>query len=365
MKITVVGPAYPLRGGIAHHVYCLKQELSSRRHEVQVLSFKTLYPRILFPGTTTLDPSQLKLDPGALPVLHPLNPLTWSEAAKEARQFAPDAVVFEWWNPFFSPVIGSLARRFKKNGWNTVLECHNVFPHERNLLDRPLIRFAFDPMDNFITHSVRDQQDVLTLFPGRRVRVASLPRMTEFAKERQRSHPLPTLLFFGIVRKYKGLEVLIRAMPMVLSKLKCQLIIAGEFYEPVSRYEKLIRECGIEPHVRMENRYVPNEEVSELFSQADVLVLPYLSASQSAIAQIAFANRLPVIASRVGGLPDVVIERVNGLLVPPHSPQALAHAVISFFTDNLREIFVKNISSSNQPDFVEVGKVIEEIAGHN
>jgi glycosyltransferase involved in cell wall biosynthesis len=346
MRITLVGPAYPLRGGIAHHVYWLKRELSSRNHEVQVISFRSLYPRLLFPGTTVFDASRLKLDAGGAAILDSLNPLTWLKAARAIKSFAPDAVVIQWWNPFFAPSMGTLARLLKRARLRCIMECHNVLPHERRAIDAPLLKYALSPADYLITHSTGDKKDAMEIAPGKAVEVAPLPTIEDFSGGASARRDGRTILFFGIVRKYKGLDVLLRAMPRALSEVDCRLIVVGEFYEPVEKYNRLIGELGLERSVTIENRYVANEEVPALFAAADVLVLPYLSATQSGVARIALANSLPIIASRTGGLSEVVIEKVNGLLFAPGDADALAECIIEYFKNGLGSAFAANLKSS-------------------
>ncbi|HLG16578.1 MAG TPA: glycosyltransferase [Blastocatellia bacterium] len=345
MRLTIVGPAFPLRGGIAHHVYWLKRELIVRGHAVQVVSFRRLYPAILFPGKTTTDTSQLKLDAGAEPILDPLNPVTWIRAARAIRGFNPDAALVQWWNPLFAPLSGTLIRLLKRRGIACIVECHNVLPHERSPLDRPLLRYAFSPVSRFITHSKADREELLNTFGEKDVTVASLPALGEFSSRGDKVRGGHTMLFFGIVRKYKGLDVLLRAMPKVLSEIECDLMIAGEFYDSVEKYRELISSLGLERHVRIDNRYVPNEEVPALFKRADVLVLPYLSATQSGVAGIAQANALPIIASSAGGLAEVVEEKVSGLLFPPGDSDALAERIVYFFKENLGPAFGANMRS--------------------
>src|SRR6267143_1411659 len=361
MRITVIGPAYPLRGGIAHHVYCLKQELTRRGHSVQVISFRKLYPNIFFPGKTELDVSSATLDPGAEPVLSPLHPITWVRAFKRVKTFSPDGIIFQWWQPFFGLMIGTLARLFRKKGWRCIVECHNVFPHEGTPFDRLLVKFALRPADAFITHSRKEEADLLPLVPGKRIIVASLPTPGEFFDARNHARDGGTILFFGKVRKYKGLDVLLAAMPKVLSQIDCQLLIVGEFYDSIEKYRQLIRTLELEGHVQIDNRYVPNEEVVGIFDRADVLVLPYLSATQSAVAQIALRNGLPVIASRTGGLSEVVIENVNGMLFPPGDSNALADKIISYFSNNSGPVFARNIISNSATPREDLGQVIEDL----
>ncbi len=345
MKVTIIGPAYPFRGGIAHHVYWLRRELTARGHNVQVISFRTLYPKFLFPGKTMFDASEKKLDANALALLNPLNPVTWLEARRAIESFAPDLALVEWWHTFFSPVLGSLVRALKRSGVGLCIECHNILPHERRWIDRRLASFTFSPVDNFITHSNADREDLLSLMPGKQADVAYLPTFTEFTSADEAARDGRTILFFGIVRKYKGLDVLLKAMPGVLARVDCKLRIVGEFYEPLETYLQIIREAGLESSVDIVNRYVANEEVPRLFAEADVLVLPYLNATQSAVARIAFANALPIVASRTGGLSEVVRDQVTGLLAPPGDSDALADKLVEYFTKRLGPAFAANIRS--------------------
>jgi glycosyltransferase involved in cell wall biosynthesis len=172
--------------------------------------------------------------------------------------------------------------------------------------------------------------------------------LKEFHKAGQAKRDGRTILFFGKVRKYKGLGVLLDALPKVLSQIECELAIVGEFYDSIATYRQRIQELGIGPHVRIENRYVPNEEVPALFEQADVLVLPYVSASQSGVAQIALSNALPVIASKAGGLSEAIAEDVNGLLFPVGDAQALSEQIIHYFQNNLGPKFAQNLRDASK-----------------
>jgi glycosyltransferase involved in cell wall biosynthesis len=365
MRVSVIGPAFPLRGGIAHHVYWIQQRLTARDHIVQVVSFRKLYPSMFFPGTTELDSSRLRFDAGALPILSPLNPATWFRAFKLIKFFAPDVVVFQWWQPFFAPLIGTLARWLRRSGLQCLIECHNIFSHERIPLDRLLVRFALSPADHLITHSMNNREELLTLVPGKKVTVSPLPTLDEFSTPGIANREGRTILFFGKVRKYKGLDLLLAAMPKVLSRIECRLVVIGEFYDSMEKYQKMVLKLGIENNVRIDNRYVPNEEVPAIFDGADVLVLPYLSATQSGVARIALSNRLPIIASRTGGLSESVVEDFNGMLFPPGDSSALADRIIEYFTANRGPVFAKNMLASSGPELCTIIETIEELARHD
>ncbi len=348
MRVTLIGPAYPLRGGIAHHTYWLRQALIARGHEVQTISFRQLYPALLFPGTTQLDNSQLKLETEALALLTSLNPLSWRAAFKKVITFAPDVVVYQWWHSFFAPLVGTLARAIRRAGVKQIIECHNVFPHEGTPVDRLLLAYAFAPVDLFIAHAEKNRQDLAAVVPEKPVRLSPLPTLNEFRSQNRATRDGRTLLFFGMVRKYKGLHVLLEAMPKVLSEIDCRLQVIGEFYDAIEPYEQQIQKLGLVRQVHLENRYVANEEVPTIFEQADALVMPYLRATQSGVAQIALSNGLPVIASTAGGLSETITENVNGLLFPPGDANALAAQIIHYFTHHLGSRFAENLRQMEQ-----------------
>jgi glycosyltransferase involved in cell wall biosynthesis len=343
MRLSIIGPAYPLRGGIAHHVYWLRREMAARGHAVQVISFRKLYPSLLFPGTSERDRSGLKFDAGAEPLLGPLNPLSWSRAARAIEAFAPDLIVIEWWQPFFAPLIGTLSRRLHRRGHRVVVECHNVLPHEGSPADRLLTRFAFAAIDQFIVHARSDEERLRQIAGDRPISLSPLPRLPEFEATAVGRRDGRRLLFFGKVRRYKGLDVLLAAMPKVLAQVECELLVVGEFYENVETYRRFIDKHGLERHVKIIDRYVTNEEVTGFFAEADVLVLPYTSASQSGVAQIALANDLPIIASRAGGLCDGLSDGVDGLSVTPGDSADLADKIVSYFTNNNGPVFASNL----------------------
>jgi glycosyltransferase involved in cell wall biosynthesis len=243
-----------------------------------------------------------------------------------------------------------------------LLECHNVTPHESSLLDSVLTRFAFAPVHHFITHSREDKKNLLTVSPRAEVRVAPLPAIKEFYAGRQPARDGRTILFFGIVRKYKGLEVLLRAMPAVLRELDCQLVVVGEFYGPEAPYQSLVRDLGIQDHVRLENRYLANEEIPGCLDRADVLVLPYLSASQSGVARLALLHGLPIIASNTGGLSEVVQDGRSGFLFEPGDAEALAETIVRYFRGGFGPQFAKFIRTSSAEGSASVADVVEEMA---
>lgn len=362
MNLVIVGPAFPLRGGIAHHVYHLYKALQNRGHSVHVVSYRRLYPGFVFPGKTMRDTSNEALDPNALQILDSINPVTWIRALKTIKLLEPDLVVFEWWTPVLGPAIGTIARILRRTGVKCIFECHNVFPHEKTLLDLPMVQYGMGAADAFIAFSRKNLNSLRELFPETNAFCTELPAPFAYVDTSTRAGR--TILFFGMVRSYKGLDVLLEALRIALSQIKCRLIIAGEFYEPVDRYLNFIRQSRLEPYVELDDRYIPNEEIPRLLERADVLALPYRDATQSGVLRMALGSGLPVIASAVGAFADEVVDGVNGLLVKPGDPGSLSQALIHYFSDGLGPEFARNIRlAATKGGADDLVKIIESIAG--
>jgi glycosyltransferase involved in cell wall biosynthesis len=357
LKLALVGPVYPYRGGIAHYTTMLYRELVARGHQVSLYSFKRQYPRWLFPGRTDRDPSVLKLDAQCAYTLDSLNPLTWWKTARAIRAQRPDALILQWWVPFFAPMWAVLARVARGVGIKVLFICHNVLPHEQRPWDIKLAHWVLGLGAGFVVSSQAEKSLLLTLLPGRRVEIAPHPIYDMFADQvvpreeaRQQlglSQFEPVLLFFGLVREYKGLRYLLEAVPAIQAELGAiRLLIAGEFWRDKQTYLDQMTRLGIEQNVTIVDRYIPNEKVPIYFSAADVAVLPYTDVTQSGVVQLAFGFGLPVITTRVGGLAEVVEDEETGLLVPPGDCAALAEAVRRYFREGRRARMTEAIKQS-------------------
>lgn len=348
---------HPFRGGIAQYTTMLQRELA-RHHDVVTFSFTRQYPSLFFPGKTQRDESSLALAVPATWCLDSIHPLSWWRTARLIEEQAPDLTVLMWWQPFFGPAFGTIAGHLVRRGHPCIFLCHNVVPHEASCLDRLLSWCALSRASGFVVHSKIDEEPVARFAPGRPVRVNPHPIYTQFGsvegddtervQQARRKFGLTAarvLLFFGLIRSYKGLKVLLKAMASLRDDPDLVLVVAGECYEPEREYRSLIDQLGIGSRVVFTNRFIPNEEVQTYFTAADVLVLPYLSASQSGVIQIAYALGRPVIATRVGGLPEVVFPGQTGLLIPPGDVDALAMAVREFFRAGGRQAFAQGLAS--------------------
>jgi len=346
VKITIVGTAYPFRGGIAQYIALLYRALAAR-HDVAVVTFSRQYPALLFPGRTQNeegDAESFRVPAEAL--VDSVNPLTWLRAGRLIRRRGVDLLVFKYWLPFFGPCFGTIARVVRRGRRTRVVYiCDNVIPHERRPGDRLFTRFAFGAADAFIVQSHAVERELRAFLPGARAAYVPHPVYHGFgdavpaaeARARLGLGAGPVLLFFGYVRRYKGLDVLLEAMAVVRRTLDVRLLVVGEFYDGEAPYRERIRRLALESAVTVRSDYVPNDEVKHYFSAADAVVLPYTSATQSGIAQIAYHFDLPVIATDVGGLAEVVRDGETGIVVAPGDAEALAAGITRYFTATDRE----------------------------
>ena len=347
MRICLVGPADPYRGGISQFSAMLAREMRAS-HEVLLVNFSRLYPGFLFPGKTQFNESAPALAAESRRLIDSIDPLSWRRAADAICDFEPDVVVFQWWQPFFAPAYRTMCGRIHaRSRARVVFLCHNVLPHESSPLDRGLTRLAFAGADGFVVQSREDGRILAGFSPGAKIEFNPMPvfdlfssaRAAPDADEARRALDLSgrVLLFFGLVRAYKGLRTLLEAFALLRDDFDATLLVVGEFYEDRAPYDALIRDLKIGDRVRVIDRYVPDEEVGAYFRAADVVVLPYVTATQSAIVQTAFSFERPVIVTAVGGLPDVVKDGVTGFVVPPQSPHALAGAIRRFYREDAGE----------------------------
>ena len=370
MRIVIIGTAYPLRGGIAHYVALLSQTLIRRGHDVKIITFSRQYPKFLFPGksqeetvdsgkwivnnNTKSSPSiiHFPLSTPAEQVIDSINPLTWRKAGAVAAAFKPDLILFKYWIPFFAPAYGVIARTAKRITRKLGKECKiafiadNVLPHEKRPGDLMLTKFAFRAVDYFIVQSDAVERDLKSLDRHAKFIRLDHPVYENFGSRSDRSEArrklsipddAPVILFFGYIRKYTGLDILLRAMPRIIESLPdIRLIVAGEFYGDEKEYRSIIQELRIPAkNLILATDYIPNDDVALYFSAANVTVLPYRTATQSGIVQIAYNFDVPVIATNVGGLAEIVIDGKSGIIAEDATPEAIAEAVLRYFQQRM------------------------------
>lgn len=332
MKIILIGPVYPYRGGIAYVTTHLANTLLAAGHQLKVISFSRQYPGILYPGKNDKDPSQEPMKISADYLLDPLYPWTWLNTSKIAAAYQPDLIILTWWTTFWAPAFIAL-RKLLGRQTRIALLIHNTIPHEARFYDRWLMKLVFRQADHYIVLSKRESQRLMEIIPDANPYLCDLPlhdiSRTRLSKSEARSElNLPevnkVLLFFGIVRPYKGLNILLDALAILKQRGKPPyLLIAGEFWEDKKIYEAKIQSLGLRDVVRIDDRYIPNEEVGIFFSAADLFIAPYIDGTQSGAISVAMSQNVPVLATdRIAGdMPWIHT-------VPAGDAEALAKGII-------------------------------------
>ena len=376
MKFSVIGPTHPFRGGISHYTSLLVRTLRTR-HDVQFISYSRQYPSWLYPGATDRDPSTVPAFEEQIDVrFDALSLWQWWKISGQIGQNRPDLVILPWsavyWSPFYGTFLLGLSR-FKTI--RVLFICHNVREHESSFLKSAISKMALSHGHAYVTHSEWDRKNLLSWlgkvrepqvkacvhplyqpFSGRRLNKEEARALLGIKEER-------VLLFFGFIREYKGLEYLLRSIPLLLREIPIHLIIAGEVWGNPTPYTELIRELRIGSYVSFFNRYVPNEEVSIFFDAADLVTIPYVSATQSGVVQLAFAFNKPVVVGNVGGLSEAVEDGKTGYLIPPRSPEAIAQAVVNFYLSGRAPEMVMAIQEMRSRDsWITLAGAIEELA---
>ncbi len=357
MKIVIIGTAYPHRGGIAHFIGLLFRNLQLRGHTVTLFSFSRQYPSLLFPGKTQMETGPDPLNTPSQPVLDSINPFSWIRVGLRVRRLDPDLIIFKYWLPFFAPAFGTISRiASRRRATRVLFICDNVVPHEKRPGDRLLTRYALRKEDRYIVMSASVEKDLLHLLPRARYRLVQHPVYEFFqgrfskaeARLRLGLPDRPTVLFFGYIRPYKGLQTLLDSLQIVRQQMDLHLLVAGEFYDDKNKYLDQIDRLGLHEAVTVLDQYISNDQVGLYYAASDVVALPYLSATQSGIVQICYHYDKPVIATDVGGLPEVVHDGRTGFVVPANDSAAFAQALLRYYREKRETEFTGNVAEAKK-----------------
>lgn len=380
-KIAIVGPAYPYRGGNSLFIAHLNDKLS-KQFDVTIVNYSLLYPSFLFPGTSQFDKSNVTLKAAISErIVNSISPLSWLKTAKRIKEINPDLVVFDWWHPFFSfchfSISFLLGKKFQKK---ILFITENFISHEGHFIDRLLTKIGLANASSFLSLSEKVEKDLVDISHNRKLYRSELPvydcyDLTTNENKQHNSALLPdrkyfafseddfVLLFFGYIRKYKGLDILLNAIPLLIKEIpNIKLLVVGESYDEFSFYENLVSELDLTNYVKMENRFVANEEVGKYYSVSDLVVLPYRSATQSGILNVAYGFNKPVLVTNVGGLAEFVDAKKTGIIVEPESPEAIANGIIEFYSLRKTVNFGKNIGERiSQNQFASIAQLFDKI----
>ncbi len=340
-QIVLLSPAHPLRGGIAAFTERFAQELQSKGHEVSIYSFSLQYPGFLFPGKTQFSSDPAPTGLRIKTIVNSINPLNWLKVGLELRRLRPDVIMPRYWLPFMGPCLGTILRLAKMNGHTKVVAiADNILPHEKRPGDRQFTQYFLGPVDACIVMSQSVEEDLRQFSKTKPAVCIPHPIYDNYGEKVGREAALAHLglnknqrylLFFGFIRDYKGLDLLLEAMAdNRIRQMNLKLIVAGEYYGNQEAYEKQIRDLGLENQLVLKTDYIPSEEVRYYFGAADLVVQPYKSATQSGISQMAYHFEKPMVVTAVGGLPEIVPHGKAGYVVPV-AAKAIADAVIDFY----------------------------------
>ena len=352
-KVVLIGPVYPYKGGISHYTGLMCRALR-KKYNVTMISYKYQYPKLLYKKEQRdYSNDNFKIEDTNY-WIHTANPFNWILTACKIRNLNPDMVIIQWWHPYFAPCYFMLCKCLKNI--KILFVCHNVFPHERFPMDRFLAKAVLRQGNCYIVQSKMDAADLQTIVERPVYKQTVHPTYNAFklenlskeeARKRLNIEPRKRIvLFFGFVRGYKGLKYLIQAIPEVVKKVEdVELLIVGDFAgaEEKQRYLDLIRECGLQENVKVYDGYIPDKEVEKFFAACNLVVLPYISATQSGIVQIAFGFEKPVVVTDVGGLPDVVEDGKTGYVVKSENSARLAEAIVNYFNQDMENQFTENV----------------------
>lgn len=350
MKIAYLSTFYPFRGGIAQFNASLYRALE-KKNEIHALTFKRQYPNFLFPGTSQFVTEKDKADKiPANRILDSINPFSYCSAANKIRKIQPDLILTKFWMPFFGPSLGYALKSNRKKGSINISILDNVIPHEKRIFDKSFINYFLKQNHGFIVMSDAVKNDLLSLKADAKFKFLTHPLYDHFGTKLEKlearkildiSPDRKVLLFFGFIRKYKGLDLLLETMKYLPDDYLC--LVAGEPYGSFSEYEEIIRKNNLENKVKLFVRYISDDEVPLFFSASDVCMLPYHSATQSGITGISYHFGLPVIATDVGGLRESVEPYKLGSMVAEAQENMLYAAITDYFNFNLMETYTKNL----------------------
>lgn len=358
MKICILGPAHPLRGGLASFNERLALQFQNEGHEVNLLTFSLQYPSLLFPGKTQFSTAPAPENLNIEVCVNSINPLNWIKIAKKINKSQYDILIVRYWTPFMAPCLGSIAKWVQKKGKTKVI-ClvDNLIPHEKHFFDKIFTNYFVRGIDGFVTMSQSVFDDVLDLKIQKPITLTPHPMFDNFGESMDRETALKTIdldpeyryfLYFGLIRGYKGLDFLLDAFAHAeFRKYKIKLIIAGEFYEDSAPYMAQIEKYNLADQLVMKTEFIPNDLVASYFCASDLVVLPYKDATQSGVTQIAYHFSKPMLVTNVGGLPEIVPHTICGYVVEPNI-ESITEALIDFLQNEKKDSFNEGLEKEKE-----------------
>jgi glycosyltransferase involved in cell wall biosynthesis len=376
-KIIIIGPAHPLRGGLATFDQRLAKEFNEQGDDCSIYSFSLQYPSFLFPGKTQYSDEPAPKDLKIFSVINSINPLNWIRVGNRLKKERADIIVVRYWLPFMGPALGTILRKIRKNH-HTKIICiaDNVIPHEHRAGDKAFTKYFLKPCDAFITMSSKVMDDLKKFQPGKPCKLVQHPLYDNFGEPIAKSEAREKLkinneeriiLFFGFIRKYKGLDILLDAIRILKGKTQNselrtpKLLIAGEFYEDEKPYQEQIDKLGIRGDLVLRTDFIPDGEVKYYLCAADAVIQPYRNATQSGVTPLAYHFEKPMIVTNVGGLSSLVPHEKAGLVAEP-TAESIANAIVRFYQLG-ENYFLPHLRSEKQKySWTNMVSAIKELA---
>ncbi len=371
-SVVIIGPAHPLRGGLASYDERLAKAFMDTGYKTTIYTFFYQYPSFLFPGTT-----QYSMEPAPENIsikvkINSVNPFNWLSVGNELKKLSPDIIVVRYWLPFMGPCLGTILRRVKRNHHTKVIcIADNIFPHEKRPGDTSFTKYFLKPIDGFITMSEKVLTDLHQFAKGKPSQFVPHPLYDNFGEKISKHTARKKLginiedkviLFFGFIRKYKGLDILLNAMKLLnqnSSNQKIKLLIAGEFYEDEKNYTALLNDPLINDNLIIHTEFISDSMVKYYLCAADCVVQPYRNATQSGVTPLAYHFEIPMIVTNVGGLPSLVPDKKVGLVAESNA-ESIAEKVKEYF-DLGEEFFLPHLREEKKKYSWE--KMVDEITG--
>jgi len=342
--IVIVGPAHPLRGGLASFNERLARAFQQQGHTVEIVTFSLQYPGFLFPGTTQYSSEPAPTDLSIKVKINAINPLNWISTGNYLKRLNADIIIVRYWLPFMGPCLGTILRKARKNGKSRIVcIADNIQPHEKRPGDKAFTKYFIKPVDAFVTMSKKVLADLRLYTADKPASYIPHPLYDNFgeiisADEARKQLGIAqtdkVVLFFGFIRQYKGLDLLLEAIALVRKSAPetsgIKFLIAGEFYENRQPYDELIRKLGIEDSLILKTDFIPDSEVKYYLCAADLVVQPYRNATQSGVTPLAYHFEVPMLVTNVGGLASMVPDGKAGLHAAPN-PASIAEKIIEYF----------------------------------
>jgi len=348
-KCVIIGPAFPLRGGIAQLNESLARQLTAMGVQTSIYSFSLQYPEFLFPGKTQKEVGTRTIEGMSVySTINSIAPWTWRTTAKRIVDEKPDIIIVRFWIPFMAPCLAYIARyAWGRLDVPVVGLLDNVVPHEHRLGDRMLTQMFLNSCKYFVVMSSSVKADLASFNRTRPRKLLYHPVYDHFGEklsmEEARKHLClsmddKVILFFGLVRNYKGLDILLEAVAKMPQREHVKVLVAGEFYEDKAHCLSIIKTHGLENNVIIRDEFIPEDEVKYYFCASNIVAQPYRTATQSGVTQIAYHFETPMLVTDVGGLAEIVPNKVVGYVCKPE-PQVISEQLSLFLSGNDEEKF--------------------------